>query len=66
MFFSGAKEVPLGGFEIQPKLLFTSEMLPHASTCALELTLPMKYGNEKDFINMLVDAIRNTHGFGTV
>ena len=65
-FFSGSQYLPPMGFDTPPALRFKSEeMFPLASTCALELTLPMKYHDDPTaFLDKVVFGMKNHGGFG--
>lgn len=64
-FFSGADEPPPGGFPFQPEINFNdSNPYPTASTCAVQLTLPTKYDNYKDFKKNFDIALLYHGGFG--
>ena len=66
-FFSGAAEIPFLGFECTPVLTFDeNEKLPTASTCALQLTLPMHSTIQSVFEEQMVYGMLNHGGFGRV
>ena len=47
-FFTGADEIPAGGFTRKPTLLFKNEgVLPTASTCVQHLVLPTQFHEER-------------------
>ena len=67
-FFTGAEEVPAGGFECPASLYFSPiSQFPTASTCALQLTLPTThYNNAVLFKEKMLYAFHNHDGFGLI
>ena len=65
-FYTGADMIPLLGFPISCTLSFNKDnVMPVASTCALELTLPTKYHNDfKQFKEKMLEGILWHGGFG--
>uniref|UniRef100_A0AAV2KTU4 HECT domain-containing protein n=1 Tax=Knipowitschia caucasica TaxID=637954 RepID=A0AAV2KTU4_KNICA len=70
VFVSGVKLVPPLGFPGLFRLLFYSQdpvssavRLPFASTCALELFLPLRVGGAVDLLRLLTRAVRESVGF---
>ena len=67
-FFSGADQVPPLGFEHTATLSFHrgQEVLPTASTCTLELTLPILHLEYSSFRRFMHTGLREHGGFGRV
>ena len=59
IFFTGASSVPVLGWPTKPELHFSStNLLPTASTCALELVLPTAHYNKyEDFKNFMCQGV---------
>ena len=68
IFFSGSDKLPPLGFPKKPSLHFNStNIYPTASTCALELTLPSKYGTNYDaFKAAMFVGLKYHGGFGNL
>ena len=69
IFFSGAERVPPCGFgDVSPALVFLHEnqVLPTASTCDLQLRLPIRYSDFTKFKDAMVLAVKCNDGFGEV
>lgn len=65
-FATGLPQAPPAGFNPKPVLIFhENDNLPHADTCAHQLSLPLKLTYEK-FKYQLNYAVLNTEGFGQV
>ena len=62
-FFTGADEVPPLGFPHEPKLCFSENVYPTASTCAIQFTLPTQYSSYVDFKAAVGFALLNHGGF---
>ena len=61
-FFSGADDIPPKGYPREPELNFNpSSKYPTASTCALQLTLPICYDQFKSALDV---AFTMHGGFG--
>ncbi|XP_063957662.1 uncharacterized protein LOC135154678 [Lytechinus pictus] len=65
-FFCGARCIPLGGFDMVPTIKFHNNMLPHVSTCSLELQINRKCAGAEAFIKDMVFGLKNAPGFGQV
>ncbi|XP_033097508.1 uncharacterized protein LOC117101614 [Anneissia japonica] len=65
-FFTGSRRPVLGGYHVQPKITFSDDMLPVASTCAFSIVLPRGHTTADEFSSLMVYAIRNSFGFGVV
>lgn len=65
-FFSGSEYLPPLGFGREPVLMFTScGPFPTASTCALQLCLPIQFHDKPDlFREKMLYALHNHGGFG--
>ncbi len=64
-FFTGADDIPPLGFPHDPQLNFSpTSPYPTASTCAIELTLPMMYNISTQFEEKLKQAFILHGGFG--
>ena len=62
-FFTGADEIPAGGFPREPTLVFTSEgVLPTASTCAQQLVLPTLFHEDYEQFKRRLDIAFTCHG----
>ncbi len=62
-FFSGADDIPPGGFPLPPAINFNSRNIyPTASTCAVELTLPTQYHDDYDLFKEKLDTAFTCHG----
>ena len=62
--FTGADEIPPLGFPHDPSLHFSdNNMFPMASTCAIQLTIPVQYSSYNDFRKAMAYAILNHGGF---
>ena len=67
MFFSGAERVPPCGFgDTSPSLVFLhgNQMLPTASTCDLQMRLPIKHCDYTKFKDAMILGIKCHDGFG--
>ena len=66
-FLTGAPVIPPGGFGRKIRQLFTSERrYISASTCALDVTLPLHYTSISEFSGMMMEAVISSPGFGQV
>lgn len=65
-FCTGALRIPVGGFDHEATLSFSSTAYyPSASTCALQLILPTQYYNDESlFRERCTFAFKNPCGFG--
>ena len=65
-FFTGAKQVPPVGFDVDSTLNFNnSSVYPTASTCPQILTLPSQYYDDyAKFKDKMLYALSNHGGFG--
>ena len=64
-FFTGANEIPVGGFRIVPTLGFSANNpYPVSSTCSMELILPTIYTDYTKFKESMNTAITFHRGFG--
>ena len=67
VFATGCDNVPLLGFERQPRLEFSvNERLPTASTCSPTLRLPLNIEGSAQFTENMCFAITCSFGFGQV
>ncbi|XP_019859560.1 PREDICTED: uncharacterized protein LOC109587781 [Amphimedon queenslandica] len=67
VFFTGSDVIPPLGFTPRPSLYFDEFIAyPFASTCALSLTLPIKYEEYSKFKEKMVYGFKNHGGFGKV
>ena len=66
IFFSGASEVPHLGFEKLPTLTFHPGLLATASTCEIQLHLPLGHESYKQFKEYMILSIKGNDGFGLV
>ena len=67
VFATGCNEIPLLGFERQPRLQFgRNDMLPTAATCGPLLSLPLKVCSYEEFSKNMTFAITCSFGFGQV
>ena len=68
VFFSGSDRVPPLGFTSCPCLVFlhNDEILPTASTCALELRLPTAHDDYDKFKDAMILGFIGHDGFGGV
>lgn len=60
-FFCGATVLPRAG---KPIPHFNDDVYPTASTCALEMTLPTRYNDYKEFKYRLDQVFTMHRGFG--
>ena len=65
-FTTGADKIPAAGFETKIKVTFVEDILPQASTCALQLSLPLKPTNYTEFKSFMVEGIIGAQEFGIV
>ena len=66
-FLTGAPVVPPGGFGRKNFQKFTnSHRYISASTCVLDMTLPLHHTSISEFSNMMVEAVISSPGFGQV
>ena len=63
-FFTGADSVPPCGYNQVVLNFSATSPYPTASTCAMELTLPIKYNEYIEFKNSLNIAFTMHGGFG--
>lgn len=64
-FFTGSESIPPLGFPHDPVLNFSdTSIYPTASTCAIQLTLPLCYTDYDKFKDALTMGFRNHGGFG--
>ena len=72
IFMTGSNNIPAGGFSRKIDVRFRHgckegcHCKPIVSTCSLEITLPLYCSSEEDMKLMMIEAIRNSHGFGRV
>ena len=69
-FFTGADRVPPCGFPKEPKIRFLhndTEVLATASTCDLEIRIPVKFScNADKFCEMMTLSLKGDNGFGNI
>ncbi|KAL5510403.1 hypothetical protein EMCRGX_G005942, partial [Ephydatia muelleri] len=59
-FFSGCSQVPVTGFPTQAVLSFDkNSSLPSASTCSIELFIPLKFSSLDDFKTHMNEALQH-------
>lgn len=64
-FISGATSIPQTGFDFKPSITFDDTIIyPMASTCALQLTLPLRHAAQEVFEEKMVYGILFNGGFG--
>lgn len=69
VFFTGADQEPPLGFPNKPVLTFLhkeQDVLPTASTCALELRIPTSHKHYDTFKTMMVTGLAGHGGFGLI
>ncbi len=68
IFCSGASQIPPSGFDGYPSITFEREgILATASTCALQLRLPVSHGDRYiDFKEAMILSLKENDGFGGV
>lgn len=70
IFSTGADKIPPLGFDQEPKLTFlesaVDNMLPTASTCAIELRLPTCHSQFHSFKEYMTMALKSYGGFGGI
>lgn len=64
IFFTGAESEPPLGYDKKPKLLFACQKLASASTCALQLTLPLEHHSYESFKENMILSLKGHDGFG--
>jgi len=70
-FWTGADIIPQSGFEQQLKIEFYPQeadvrRLPSSSTCVMFLWLPRDVSEPDILLQMLVDAVKMSAGFGKI
>ena len=65
VFFSGASAEPPLGFATRPQVVFTEQRLARASTCLLELQLPL-HDNYSSFKSAMLLSLKGHNGFGQI
>ena len=64
-FFSGTTTIPPLGYSHIPTINFTSvDKYPTASTCTLQLTLPIIHSTYDEFKDAMLTAMLMNGGFG--
>ncbi|KAF5276798.1 hypothetical protein FQR65_LT16177 [Abscondita terminalis] len=65
IFATGADEIPMLGFDINPKILFlhNDKLYPEANTCALQIQLPTSHLDYSKFKNNISFGISNSKCF---
>ena len=65
-FVSDAHRIPPMGFKRRFTLTFTNASFPQASTCSLELCIPVQYSDStyNDFKYAMVEGLLSGIGFG--
>ena len=72
ILMTGSNNIPAGGFSKKIDVRFRNggkegcHCKAIVSTCSLETTLSLHCSSEEDMKRMMIEAVRNSHGFGRV